>query len=57
MKRSTDAFPLTYAFFPPNIYGLMQSVLKWEGKVVAVAADAGAVEMNWNIKSPQTGVT
>ena len=39
----------THIFFVPNIYGLAQTVLTWEAKVVA-AADADAAETNWKHK-------
>ena len=29
----------------------------WEAKIIAAAAADADVESNWNIKSPQTGVT
>ena len=53
MEMSSSTFPQAHIFFVPNIKGLTEMVLMWEGKVFAVA-DAAETE---NIKSPQTGVT
>ena len=39
----------THIFFVPNIKGLAQTVLTWEGKVFA-AADADAAETDWKHK-------
>ena len=39
----------THLFFVPNIKGLAQTILTWEGKFFA-AADADAVETNWKHK-------
>ena len=47
-------FPQTHIFFVPNIKGLAQTILTWEGKVFA---DADAAETNWKHKVTQTGVT
>ena len=49
-ERSPSTFPQTHIFLVPNIYGLAQTVLTWEAKVLA-AADAATVvdaaETNW----------
>ena len=47
MERSSITFPQTHIFFAPNIKGLDQTVLTWEGKVFA---DADAAETNWKHK-------
>ena len=55
-ERSSSTFFQTHIFFVPNIYGLAQTVLMWEAKVVAAAAaadwvDTGATaETNWKHK-------
>ena len=57
-ERSSSTFPQTHIFFVPNIKGLAQTVLTWEGKVfVAADADAADVaEMNWKHKvTPDRG--
>ena len=46
MERSSSTIPQTHIFFVPNIKGLAQTVLTWEGKVFA-AADADAAETDW----------
>ena len=41
-------FPQTHILFVPNIKGLAETVLTWEGKVFAAAdADADAAETDW----------
>ena len=53
MERSSSTSPQTHKFFVPNIKGLAQKVLTWEGKKFA-AADAE--EMNWKHKvTPDRG--
>ena len=51
MERSSSTFPQTHIFFVPNIKGLAQTVLTWQGKVFAAAdaadEDADMAEMNW----------
>ena len=55
MERSSSTFPQTHIFFVPNIKGLAQTVLMWEGKVFA-AADADAAETDWKHKvTPERG--
>ena len=39
MERSSSTIPQTHIFFVPNIKGLAQTVLTWEGKVFADAAE------------------
>ena len=48
----SSTFPQTHIFFVPNIKGLSETDLTWEGKAFAAvdAADADAAEMNWNHK-------
>ena len=54
-ERSSNTFPQTHIFFVPNIKGLGQTVLIWEGKVFA-AADADAAETDWKHKvTPERG--
>ena len=57
MERSSSTFPQTHIFFVPNIKGLAQTVLMWEGKVFAAAdADADAAETDWKHKvTPERG--
>ena len=58
MERSSSTIPQTHIFFVPNIKGLAQTVLTWEGKVFAVAdaADADAAETDWKHKvTPERG--
>ena len=61
MKRSSSTFPQTHIFFVPNIKGLAQTVLMWEGKVFAAAdadadADADEAETDWKHKvTPERG--
>ena len=60
MERSSSTIPQTHTFFVPNIKGLAQTVLTWEGKVFAAAADADAdadaAEMDWKHKvTPERG--
>ena len=51
----TSTIPQTHIFFVPNIKGLAQRVLTWEGKVFA-AADADAAETDWKHKvTPERG--
>ena len=53
--RSSSTIPQTHIFFVPNIKGLAQTVLTWEGKVFA-AADADAAETDWKHKvTPERG--
>ena len=53
MERSSSTFPQTHIYFVPNIKGLAQTVLMWEGKVFA-AADAA--ETDWKHKvTPERG--
>ena len=55
MERSSSTIPQTHIFFVPNIKGLAQTVLTWEGKVFA-AADADAAETDWKHKvTPERG--
>ena len=55
MERSSSTIPQTHIFFVPNIKGLAQTVLTWEGKVFA-AADADAAETDWKHKvTPRRG--
>ena len=49
MERSSSTIPQTHILFVPNINGLAQTVLTWEGKVFA-AADADAAETDWKHK-------
>ena len=45
MERSPSTFPQTHIFFVPNIKGLAETVLTWEGKDFAAAdADADAAD-------------
>ena len=60
MERSSSTFPQIHIFFVPNIKGLAETVLMWEGKVFAAAdadaADADAAETDWKHKvSPERG--
>ena len=62
MERSSSTIPQTHIFFVPNIKGLAQTVLTWEGKVFAAAdadadaADADAAETDWKHKvTPERG--
>ena len=60
MKRSSSTIPQTHILFVPNIKGLAQTVLTWEGKVFAAAdadaADADAAETDWKHKvTPERG--
>ena len=65
MERSSSTVPQTHIFFVPNIKGLAQTVLTWEGKVFAAAdadadaadaADADAAETDWKHKvTPERG--
>ena len=64
MERSSSSFPQTHIFFVPNIKGLAQTILIWEGKVFAAAdadadvdaADADAAETDWKHKvTPERG--
>ena len=57
MERSSSTIPQTHIFFVPNIKGLAQTVLTWEGKVfAAAAADADAAETDWKHKvTPELG--
>ena len=51
MERSSSTIPQTHIFFVPNIKGLAQTVLTWEGKVFADAA-----ETDWKHKvTPEWG--
>ena len=53
MERSSSTIPQTHIFFVPNIKGLAQTVLTWEGKVFA---DADAAETDWKHKvTPERG--
>ena len=53
MERSSSTIPQTHIFFVPNIKGLAQTVLTWEGKVFAAAA---AAETDWkHIVTPERG--
>ena len=53
MERSSSTFPQTHIFFVPNIKGLAQTVLMWEGKVFA---DADPAETDWKHKvTPERG--
>ena len=53
--KSSSTFPLTHIFFVPNMKGLAQTVLTWEGNVFA-AADADAAETDWKHKvTPDRG--
>ena len=55
MERSSSTIPQTHIFFVPNIKGLAQTVLTWEGKGFA-AADADAAETDWKHKvTPRRG--
>ena len=52
-ERSSSTIPQTHIFFVPNIKGLAQRVLTWEGKVFA---DADADETDWKHKvTPERG--
>ena len=57
MERSSSTFLQTHIFFVPNMKGLAQTVLMWEGKVFAAAdADADAAETDWKHKvTPERG--
>ena len=58
MERSSSIIPQTHIFFVPNIKGLTETVLTWEGKVFAAAdaADADAAETDWKHKvTPERG--
>ena len=57
MERSSSTIPQTRIFFVPNIKGLAQTVLTWEGKVFAAAdADADTAETDWKHKvTPERG--
>ena len=61
MERSSSTIPQTHIFFVPNIKGLAETVLTWEGKVFAAAAadadaDADAAETDWKHKvTPEGG--
>ena len=46
MEMSSSTFSQTHIFFVPNIKGLAQKIMMWEGKVFAAAdaADADAAE-------------
>ena len=58
MERSSNTFPQTHIFLVPNIKGLAQTVLTWEGKVFAAADPdvADAAETNWKHKvTPDRG--
>ena len=58
MERSSSTIPQTHIFFVPNIKGLAQTVLTWEGKVFAAAdvADEDAAETDWKHKvTPERG--
>ena len=57
MERSSSTIPQTHIFFVPNIKGLAQTVLTWEGKVFAAAdADPDAAETDWKHKTtPEWG--
>ena len=63
MERSSSTIPETHIFFVPNIKGLAQTVLTWEGKVFAAAdadananADADSAETDWKHKvTPERG--
>ena len=62
MERSSSTIPQTHIFFVPNIKGLPQIVLTWEGKVFAApdgdtaAAVAAAAETDWKHKvTPERG--
>ena len=64
MEWSSSTIPQTHIFFVPNIKGLAQTVLTWEGKVFADtdadadAADADAAETDWKHNvTPERGVT
>ena len=57
MERSSSTIPQTHIFSVPNIKGLAQTVLTWEGEVFAAAdadaadaADADAAETDWKHK-------
>ena len=53
MERSSSTILQTHIFFVPNIKGLAQTVLTWEGKVFA-AVDAA--ETDWKHKvTPERG--
>ena len=53
-ERSSSTFPQIHIFFLPNIYGLAQTVLTWEAKVVVAVDEAAVVadtaETNWKHK-------
>ena len=53
-QKSSSTFSQTYTFFVPNIWALAQTVLTWEAKVIAAAADAAA-ETNWKHSHPRLG--
>ena len=62
MERSSSTILQTHIFFVPNIKGLAQMVLTWEGKVFAAAdadadaADTDAAETDWKHKvTPERG--
>ena len=51
MERSSSTIPQTHIFFVPNIKGLAQTVLTWEGRGAADAA-----ETDWKHKvTPERG--
>ena len=55
MERSSSTIPQTHIFFVPNIKGLAETVLTWEGKVFA-DADADEAETDWKHKvTPERG--
>ena len=55
LGRSSSTIPQTHIFFVPNIKGLAETVLTWEGKVFA-AADADTAETDWKHKvTPEWG--
>ena len=56
-ERSSSTFHQTLIFFVPNIKGLAEKVLTWEGKVFAAAdADVDAAETDWKHKvTPERG--
>ena len=62
MDGSSSAIPQTHIFFVPNIKGLAQTVLTWEGKVFAAedvdmdADSADAAKTDWKHKvTPERG--
>ena len=48
MERSSSTIPQTHTFFVPNIKGLAQTVLRWNGKVFAAADETD--ETDWKHK-------